>query len=89
MLDTMRADVCGIGENTASEVVGDFVGKLVLIDPRIRCWRYPADRSKIGYPGSGSNGGIAEFKLTDYRQVQAVDCGFPGTEPGSFSTSPE
>ena len=85
----MRAYVCGIVENTASEAVCDLVGKCVLIDPRIRCRRSPVGRSKIGCPGSWSKDGLADFTATDYRQVHAVDSDFLDTEPVTIPTSRE
>ena len=81
------ADVCGVVEEAGNEAGEDLIGKRVLIDPWIRSWETPCERSRIGYFGSETDGGFAEFTIVDRRQVHPIDCGFTDSELATFATS--
>ena len=81
------ADVCGIVEKTGAGAPEELIGKRVLIDPWIRCWHRPEDREGIGYFGSETDGGFAEFTVVDYRQIHVVESEFSNSELATFATS--
>ncbi len=81
------ADVCGLVEEVGSGVDRALIGQRVLIDPWIRDWSDPENRDKIGYFGSESDGGFAEFTKVPAGQVHPVDCELSSEELATFSTS--
>ncbi len=80
------ADVCGIVEEAGCGAGRDLVGKRVLIDPWIRDWRDPGERERIGYFGSETDGGFAEYACVHHRQVHAIDSDMTDAELATFAT---
>ena len=80
------ADVCGIVEEAGCAAGRGLVGKRVLIDPWIRDWRDPGNRDRIGYFGSETDGGFAEYCCVDHRQVHIVESDMTNAELATFAT---
>ena len=81
------ADVCGLVEECGSNAPSGLVGQRVLIDPWLRLWSEPDRREEIGYFGSETDGGFAEFTMADHRQIHPIDSEFSDSELATFATS--
>ena len=81
------ADVCGTVVETGDASCVRLVGRRVLIDPWMRDWTKPRDRSCIGFFGSETDGGFAEFTVIPAAQAHPIASGFSDAELATFATS--
>ncbi len=81
------ADVCGTVAETGDGSSGKLVGRRVLIDPWIRDWTKPGDRGGIGFFGSETDGGFADFTVVPVEQAHPIESGFGDAELATFATS--
>ena len=81
------ADVCGTVVGTGDAASRTLVGRRVLIDPWIRDWTNPGDRGGIGFLGSETDGGFAEFTVVPAGQAHPVESGLSDAELATFATS--
>ena len=81
------ADVCGEVVAVGTGADAALLGKRVITDNWLRDWNDPLDKNKTGYYGSEIDGGFAEYTVTDYRNVGAVECDMTDAELATFSCS--
>ncbi|KMW59338.1 Alcohol dehydrogenase [Candidatus Rhodobacter oscarellae] len=81
------ADVCGTVVAAGAEADAGLIGKRVITDNWVRDWDDPLNKDKARYFGSELDGGYAEYCVTDYRNVGAVDSDLSDAELATFSCS--
>jgi len=74
------ADVCG------EVAVGPerLLGRRVVVDPWLRDWSTPTDRTRAGFFGSECDGGFAQFVKVPVEQVHAVESDWSDAELATF-----
>ncbi len=81
------ADVCGRVVAVMREQDRELLGKRVMIDPWIRNWDSPMDKTQCRYYGSESYGGYAEYTKVPAQQVHPIETDLSNVELASFATS--
>ena len=81
------ADVCGRVVAVGEKADQSLIGKRIITDNWLRDWDDPLNMHKTGYFGSEADGGFAEYTVTDYRNVAAVESELSDAELATFSCS--
>ena len=81
------SDVCGTVAETGDASFRELVGRRVLIDPWIRDRTKRRDRGGIGFFGSETDGGFAEFTVVPGVQAHPIESAFSDAELATFATS--
>ncbi|MEM8980133.1 MAG: alcohol dehydrogenase family protein [Pseudomonadota bacterium] len=81
------ADVCGHVVAVGAEVDATLIGERVLTDNWLRDWSDPLNKDKTGYFGSESDGGYAQYCVTDANNVGVIKSDLSDAELATFSCS--
>ncbi|MGI9421044.1 MAG: alcohol dehydrogenase family protein [Geminicoccaceae bacterium] len=81
------ADVVGTVVAVGEAADTALVGRRVMADGWLRDWSDPEGKEAVGYFGSESDGGFADYTVIDRRNVRAINSPLTDAELATFSCS--